>query len=241
MSSRPDDRFASTRWTLVLAAADESAPGARDALAELCAEYWRPLYIYARRAGYSVDRAEDLTQAFFARFLEKRDVRTADPARGRFRSYLLVCFKHFIANDRDRQRAAKRGGGAERLALAEIDVETLAAPDRGGSLTPEALYEREWAHGVLERAVAQLRAECTQAGRAPLFAELEASLLGERHPGGYGAAASALGMTEGAVKVTIHRLRRRLRELLKAQIAPMVSDAEEIDDEMRYLMAIVSR
>jgi RNA polymerase sigma-70 factor (ECF subfamily) len=221
--------------------AARTTPSGREAIAALCELYWPPLYSYARRAGYSVDQAEDLTQAFFARFLEKGDVRAADPQRGRFRSFLLTAFKHFLLNERDREHALKRGGGQRLLAFDLESAEARYAAESVAAFTPESIFERQWAQGLLDRGMATLRAECASAGKSSTFVHLEEFILGDRSPGGYAHVAESLSATEGAIKVTIHRLRRRLRELLRTEIASTVSDDGEIDGEIRYLISVLTR
>ena len=217
-----------------------SAPGSREALSQLCELYWPPLYGFARRQGYSVEQAQDLTQAFFARFLEKQDVQDADPARGRFRSFLLGSFKHFLANEYDRERAKKRGGDQVKIALEVDSAEARFAAEPADDLTPEALFERQWALGVIDRVMDALRADLVKSGKEATFEQLKGLLVGEKEQGGYAAIARTLGTTEGAVKVTVHRLRQKFRDLLRAEIAATVADDAEIEDEIRYLMAILA-
>ena len=223
-----------------MAASREPSPGAQEALAELCQRYWPPLYAYARRNGYSVEQAQDLTQGFFVRFLEKHTVRAADPARGRFRSFLIASFKHFLANERHRERAQKRGGGQVPLSLEFERAEARYTAEPRDVLTPEALFERQWALGVIERVQTVLAAESADAGKGAAFERLKGYLVGEREPGGYAEIARALGTTEGAIKVTAHRLRRRFRELLRSEIAATVSEDSEIDAELNHLMSVLS-
>ena len=223
-----------------MAASREPSADAEEALEELCERYWSPLYAYARRNGCSVEEAQDLTQGFFARFLEKQAVRAADPARGRFRSFLLGSFKNFLANERERERAGKRGGGQIPLSLEFEREEARYTAEPRDLLTPEALFERQWALSVIDRAQTMLAAETARAGKQAAFERLKMYLVGEREPGGYAEIARALGMTEGAVKVTVHRLRRRFRELLRSEIAATVSDDSETDAELEYLMAVLS-
>ena len=223
-----------------MAASRESSPGGDEALEELCQRYWPPLYAYARRNGYSVEQAQDLTQAFFARFLEKRAVRAADPARGKFRSFLLTSFKHFVANERDRERAQKRGGGQIPVSLEFEREEARYTAEPREMLTPEALFERQWALGVIDRARTMLAAESARAGKGAAFERLKGYLVGEKEPGGYAEIARSLGVSEGAIKVTVHRLRRRFREFLRAEIAATVSQDSEVDAELKYLMAVLS-
>jgi RNA polymerase sigma factor (sigma-70 family) len=224
-----------------MAASRESAASAGEALATLCEMYWPPLYAYARRCGFSVEEAEDLTQGFFVQFIERRDVAVADPGRGRFRSFLLTSFKHYASNQRQRNRALKRGGAYQQSSLDVEAVEHRYAAELSTTLTPEALFERHWALSLLDRSTAALRSECAAAGKELVFTHLQGFLGGERSPGGYAHVAEALGTTEGAIKVTVHRLRRRLREILKEHVAATVSDDAEIEDELRHLMSVLGR
>lgn len=233
--------FATTRWSLVLAAGREPTTGSRAAFSELCELYWSPVYAFARRQGYEVHEAEDLTQAFFTRLLEKHVVQAADPQRGRFRSFLLSSFKNFVANERDREHAQKRGSGQVIVGLDFESAEARYSAEPVETLTPDAVFERQWALGVLDRVLVHLRDECIQAGKVELFDQVRDLLGGDRVPGGYAAIARSLGTTEGAVKVNVHRLRRRYGDLLRASIEATVSDASEVDDEIAYLMAAISR
>jgi RNA polymerase sigma factor (sigma-70 family) len=238
MSSTPNYKFATTRWTLVMAAG-AAAPGSREAISRLCELYWQPLYSYARRRGQSVEQAQDLTQSFFVRFLEKHDIRAADRQRGRFRSFLLSAFKHFMANEYDRGRAKKRGGGHVTVPLEFGDAEARYVAEPADTLTPEDLFERQWALHVIDRAMTALRADLIESGKENVYTCLHGFLIGEKDQN-YAQAARALGQTEGAVKVTVHRLRRRLRDFLRAEIAATVSDDSEIEDEIRYLIGVVA-
>src|SRR6266480_4268030 len=213
MNFPPNRGFVTTRWTLVMAASREPTPESQAALSQLCELYWPPLYGFARRRGYNIEQAQDLTQSFFARFLEKHDVKTADPQRGRFRSFLLGAFKHFLANEYDREQTRKRGGGHVFIALEVEAAEARYAAEPADTLTPEALFERQWALGVLDRVLATLRGECVDAGKEAIFDRVKDIVIGEKHPGGYAALADALHTSEGAVKVMIHRFRRRYQQL----------------------------
>ena len=232
--------FATTRWSLVLAAGRDSTAGSRAALSELCELYWRPVYAFARRQGHDVQDAEDLTQAFFARLLEKQVVQAADPQRGRFRSFLLTSFKHFIANERDRAHAQKRGSGKVMIGLDFDSAEARYSAEPVETLTPEAVFERQWALAILDRVLTMLRDECVNAGKGDIFDRVRDLLAGDRSPGGYAAIAESLGTTEGAVKVNVHRLRRRYRDLLRAEIEATVSTRSEIDEELGFLMSAIS-
>jgi RNA polymerase sigma-70 factor (ECF subfamily) len=228
--------FTTTRWSIVLAAAHDSRPQAREALATLCGAYWFPLYYYVRRRGYRADEAQDLTQAFFATLLEKEYLDMADPGRGRFRSFLLASLSHFLANEWDRARARKRGGGKV-ISMDVADAESRYSLEPADDLTAERLFERQWAMTLLDQVLAELREELARDGKQPLFDRLKGFLGGEAPGASYGQVAAELGMTEGAVKTAVHRLRRHYRRLLRARIAQTVASAEEIDDEIRHLFA----
>jgi RNA polymerase sigma-70 factor (ECF subfamily) len=224
--------FATTRWTLVAAA---KSPAARQALAELCDLYWYPVYAFVRRRGYPPDDAGDLTQGFFARLLETAGLAGADPAKGRFRSYLLGACRHYLANDRARRTAKKRGGGRAVLSLDLPAAERRYATEPVDGRTPEQLFDRRWAVTLLGAVLADLRAEYAAAGQAGLFDRLKDSLTGDGDP--YAAVAAGLGMAEGAVKVAAHRLRRRYRDRLRAAIAETVATPADVDAEIRDLFA----
>jgi RNA polymerase sigma-70 factor (ECF subfamily) len=219
--------FATTRWSLVLAARDRAEPGAGDALGALCSTYREPLYAYIRRRGHGAEEANDLVQEFFARLLEKDFLAGVDRRKGRFRSFLLAACNHFLANERDRARARKRGGGRHGLALE-------AAPADG--LTPEKVFERRWALALLEQVMGRLRREFETRGKGRLFDALRGFLVGEKGAG-YRQSAQELGMSEGAVKVAVHRLRRRYREVLYEEIGRTVEGPQEIEEEVRALFA----
>jgi RNA polymerase sigma factor (sigma-70 family) len=230
--------FAATRWTLVLSAARGSeTPRAAAALAELCRIYWYPLYAYVRRRNYDVHQAEDLTQEFFARLLEKNDLADVDRRKGKFRAFLLAALKHFLANQRRNSRAQKRGGGELVLSLNTTTAESRYRLEPSHDMTPERLFERQWALTVLDRVLAGLQTEMTAQGRQLLFDALKHVLTADQNSISYAAVAAELNMTEGAVKTAVHRLRRRYRELLREEIAQTVAGPEEIDDEIRYLLS----
>jgi RNA polymerase sigma factor (sigma-70 family) len=228
-------RFATTRWSQVIAAGAEQTRDSRDALARLCELYWYPLYAYVRRWGYDADQAQDLTQEFFARLLEKHYLRAADPARGRFRSFLLASLKHFLSNERDRVAAVKRGGRTTVVPLEFENAEGRYSREPPDNETPETIYERRWALTLLERTLARLRGEFDDAGKSAAFSRLEGYLTGEQETLPYAELGAALGLSEGAVKVTVHRLRRRFGALLREEIAETVSDPAQVDDEVREL------
>jgi len=233
-------RFSTTRWTLVVAAGAAPSPDADEALANLYEAYWYPLYAFLRARGHGVEEAQDLVQAFFVHLMEKKALTEARPTRGRFRSFLLASLKNFAANEHDRRTARKRGGGAPILSL-EIEVaEGRFQTDPATHETPDTLFDRQWALTLLDRVLARLRDETMR--RRPLhFDRLKVYLTGERPEHTYSATAEVLGMSEGAVKVAVHRLRRRFRELLREEIAHTVSSDEDIDDEIRHLWSSVGR
>ncbi|HEU4389878.1 MAG TPA: sigma-70 family RNA polymerase sigma factor [Blastocatellia bacterium] len=233
-------RFVSTQWSLVIAAGRPSSPATRDALASLCSTYWHPLYAYVRRCGYAVADAQDLTQEFFSRLIEKNYLKTATRERGRFRSFLLASMKHFLANEWDRAAAKKRGGGITHVSLEFDEVERITGQEASRTLTPEELYERCWALTLIGRALARIEGEFTRAGKADLFDCLKNHLIGSGDRTSYAETASRIGMTEGAVKVAAHRMRTRFRDLLRSEIAQTVASPDQVDDEVRYLLAVMS-
>ena len=234
-------QFASTRWSLVVAAGQRDLPESEAALASLCRLYWYPLYAYARRHLPRTEDAQDLTQEFFARLLERDYLRQADRQRGRFRSFLLAAFKHFLANEHERASAQKRGGGRTVLPLDFDSGERRYQREPSHQATGEAQYERGWALALLEQALARLREELTAAGKGRLFECLRETLTGADAPRPYAELAAELGMSAEAIKVTVHRLRRRYAELVRAEIAQTVTTPEEVEAELRDLFAAVSR
>jgi RNA polymerase sigma-70 factor (ECF subfamily) len=238
---QPKGWFTTTHWSVVLAAGDDAGPATGRAMEALCRTYWDPLYAYVRRCGHDTDDAQDLTQDFFARFLEKNYVRHADPQKGRFRTFLLTSMKHFLANAHERDLAQKRGGGQAVFSLDAATAEQRLAHEPADELTPDVLYDRRWAATLLERALAQLEQESASSGKAKLFGELKPFLARESSDGEYTTMAGGLGMTANAVAVAVHRLRERYRELVRLDIAHTVSDEDEIHDELRHLLAVLSR
>jgi len=231
--------FAATRWTMVLSAARGlQTPRAAAAMAELCRIYWYPLYAFIRRRGHPAPEAEDLTQEFFARLLEKHFLAAADREKGRFRTFLLMAVKRFLANEHDRARAQKRGGRQRIVPLEGFGPKTRYSLELADTLTPERLFERQWALALLDQVLARLQKEMAAGGKAALFESMKGHLAGSRGES-YAATAARLGKSEGAVKVAVHRLRRRYRELLQEEIAHTVAGPEEIEEEIRYLFACV--
>ena len=230
-----DEQFAATRWTLVLAAAGGSqTPRVVAAMAELCRIYWYPLYAFIRRRGHAAHEAEDLTQEFFARLLEKHFLAAADREKGRFRTFLLMAVKRFLANEHDRTEAQKRGGGQRIVPLEGLEPETRYRQEPADTQTPERLFDQQWALTLLDQVLARLQAEMTADGKVALFESIKGHLAGSRDES-YSATAARLVMTEGAVKVAVHRLRRRYRELLQEEIAHTVAGPEDLEEEIRYL------
>jgi RNA polymerase sigma-70 factor (ECF subfamily) len=227
--------FGSTRWSVVLAASS----GSREELGELCRGYWTPLYTYLRKRGYSAEDAQDLTQSYFSRLLEKGFLQQADASRGRFRSFLLASLKNFAANEWNREHAQKRGGDARVVSLEDCErVETLYATGQARTdVTPERLYERAWALALLERVTHKLAAEFSAAGKREVFEGFKQFLTGDAGELRYSQAARALGMSEGAARVAVYRMRGRFRDLLRAEIGRTVASPEEIDEELRFLMS----
>ncbi len=229
--------FQTTRWTLVVAAGGPVTEQSREALARLCEIYWYPLYAYVRRWGHPADEAQDLTQEFFARLIERNVVAEADPTRGRFRSFLLASLKHFLANEHDRATALKRGGGRPLLSLEFQTAESRYRLEPADRETPDRVFERGWAAALLDRVMARLAEEQEQAGRRDLFDRLRPALAEGTAEASYAQIGAAIGMSEGAIKVAVHRLRRRFGELLREEIAETVADPAEVDEEIRYLLA----
>ena len=235
-------QFATTHWSLVGAAkgGEVSQTRAREALEELCRTYWYPLYAFVRSRGYSADNAQDLTQAFFARIIETSGFASADRERGRFRSYLLGAMKHFLANEWHRAQTQKRGGQIQFIDWDGLDPEGRYAGISEQSDNPELLFDREWALETIAGALRELRGEMVKAGKGEQFDALKGSLTGEDEMP-RDQIAARLGMSESAVKVAVHRLRRRYRKLLRAAIAETVSNEADLDDEMRYLVAVLRK
>ncbi|MEW4566634.1 sigma-70 family RNA polymerase sigma factor [Tautonia sp. JC769] len=232
MSTEGNPRFETTCWSVVLAAGGAS-DRAEEALATLCKTYWLPVYTFIRRWGHTPDDAADLTQGFFAELLRRQDLRSLDPARGRFRAFLLACCRNYLC--KDRRHAAVRGPAP--FSIDAADAERRYAIEPADTLTPEQIFDRRWALSILEAAFGTLRDDYGRSGKAVLFDRLAPTLAGEPLPGGSLAVAEALGMTEGAVQVAAHRLRKRYRDAILALIAETVDDPAQIDEELRDLLA----
>ena len=233
--------FVTTHWSVVLAAAANSdTDKAQEALEKLCRNYWYPLYAYVRRRGQSAQDAQDLTQAFFARLLERHWLESADRERGRFRTFLLTAMQRFLCDEWDRMRAQKRGGGAAHVPVQLDDAESRYGCDPADDCTPEQIYERQWAMTLLDTVLQRLRAEYESQGDGKLFGELHACLVGNKESLPYAELGARLEITEGAVKVAVHRLRKRYRKLLRTEIAQTLAVDENVDEELHYLFAVLS-
>lgn len=232
--------FATTHWSVVLSAGADKGLEPGVALEKLCAAYWYPLYAFVRRQGRGVEDAQDLTQAFFAQFLEKKYLNRADRARGRFRTFLLACLKNFLANEWDRANAKKRGGGMSSISLDDSDAETRFQLEPVHALSADKIYERRWALTLVERVLERLRSDYRASGKESLFDHLTPALIGDKSKIRYADTATKTGMSEGAVKVASHRLRKRYRELFREEIAQTVEAEKDIDEELRHVVSILS-
>jgi RNA polymerase sigma-70 factor (ECF subfamily) len=232
--------FATTHWTAVLAAGRCDSPHAQVALEELCHTYWYPLYAYVRRQGHSREDAEDLTQGFFARLLEKNYLEGITSDKGKFRSFLLVALKRFLANEWDRANRQKRGGGVLPLSLDWQDAETRYQINPADHLSPDKLYDRAWAVVVLERVITRLQSENAAEHKASLYGSLKSFLMMGKSEIPYAQAATTLDMSEGAVRVAVHRLRRRYRELLREEITQTLANPAQADEELQALFSALA-
>lgn len=228
-------QFTTTRWSVVLAAQNDASPGAIDALAELCQAYWYPLYAFVRRRGYNPHDAQDLTQEFFYRLLDRNYLSAVDHRKGRFRSFLLAALEHFLANEWRRGQAQKRGGGKPAVSLDDT-AEARYLREAHTDLSPERVYEQRWALEFLDRVIRQLRQEFTDAGKQPAFDALKVFLTGEKNTESHATLANRLGTTDAALKMSISRLRQRYGQLLRVEIANLVARPEDVEDELRALL-----
>jgi RNA polymerase sigma-70 factor (ECF subfamily) len=233
-------QFATTHWSVVVAAGAQDLPQRSEALEKLCRSYWYPLYAYIRRRGFGPEDAQDLTQEFFARLLRKNYPAQADRAKGKFRSFLLLTLNHFLADEFDRASTRKRGGGQVFISLDQEVAEGRYLREPADSLSPEKLFERRWAQNILENALKRLRAEYMADSQPETYAVLKGFEPGEQTALSYGEAAAHLGISESALKSKIHRLRQRHRELVREEIAQTVCTSAEVDQELRHLLAIIS-
>jgi RNA polymerase sigma factor (sigma-70 family) len=238
-SSKSDRIFHTTRWSVVLAAGNQESPDAHSALTQLCQAYWYPLYCCVRRHGHQPAVAEDLTQAFFGNLLEKNHVALADPERGRFRTFLLRSLENFLRKQYRDATTQKRGGGKEIISWDAQTAEERYAAEPPDGTSPAELFEREWAGTMLENVIMAVRHEFSASGKLELFSALEPSLWGDDTSTPYGQIGQALNMTPGAVRVTVHRLRRRFQELLCAEIANTVEKSADVEPELQYLRRVL--
>ena len=229
--------FATTHWSVVVEAGQNESPKASEAMARLCETYWYPLYAYVRRKGYPAHDAQDLTQEFFARLLSRNYVTGADRRKGKFRSFLLGALEHFLAREWRRSHAEKRGGGRAPFSLDEMGAENRYLLEPSHELTPAKLFDRRWATTLLEQAMARLKEECLAEGKSALFEKVKPLLSGDSADLSYAEMARSLDMSEGALKVAVHRLRQRYGELVRAEIEQTVVSPEDVEQEMRYLLA----
>lgn len=233
------ERFPTTSWSTILAAHRSSDPTGADALNRLCESYWYPLYAYARRCGSGPDDAMDLTQGYFAQLIERGDLHNVDPALGRFRSFLLVSMRHFISHERQRVSAQKRGGALTIVALEARSAEDRYAFESADLLTPDKLFERAWAITLVNRVIERLDQEYHESGRVAWFEAMRGCLSGQEIAS-YSKAAEELVTSEGALRVAVHRMRKRFGALLREEISATVADPAEVDDELRFLLAALS-
>jgi RNA polymerase sigma factor (sigma-70 family) len=230
--------FMTTRWTRVHKACQDDSPSGMEALSGLCQDYWYPLYAFARRQGHSREDSQDLTQGFFARLFEKDYLKRADAVRGRFRTFLLSSFTHFLINDWEKNKAEIRGGRCAHVSWDELAAEERYGQEPFHDLSPEKLYDQRWALILIEKAMAALRREHELAGEQAIFEALQGYLTGPQGLESYQEVAARLNLTEDAVKMRVHRLKRRFGMLLRGQIADTVSEEKEIEEEMRQLFAV---
>lgn len=233
--------FATTRWTVIQQAGDSHLPEHDDALAQLCQIYWYPVYAFVRRQGNGSEDAQDLTQEFFARVLSKRNslLEKVERERGKFRWFLLGAVRHFLANERAKERAAKRGGGKEHIRLDEVEAEKRYALEPRDELTPERLFEHTWAMTILDRVTEQLREHYVQAGKERIYEQLKAFLPGSHEKRSYADVAEYLGCPEGTVRVQVHRFKDLFRRFLRTEVAHTVEGPAEIDEELRHLIGAI--
>lgn len=229
------DIFATTRWTVVLAAGERHTAQADAALEQLCRAYWVPLYVFVRRRGYAKEDAEDLTQAFFARLLKRNDLQGVSAERGRFRAFLLAALKNFLANEWDKSQRRKRGGQFEHFSLDWSTAETQFQLTAASADNPDRAFDREWALALLETVIERMAAEWASEGRAALFDQLKIFLTTDKGTRSYAETAQALGMEEGTVRVAAHRLRKSYRQVLRSEIAQTLADPAQVEEEMRTL------
>lgn len=238
--TKGQDWFATTHWSVVLAAGEKDSPDFSDALEKLCRTYWYPVYVYVRRQGHDAHDAQDLTQEFFTRLLERNYLGTVERAKGKFRSFLIASLNHFLANEWDKARAQKRGGGKTILSLDDDTAENRYALEPVAQVSPEKNFDRRWALALLDQALTRLWDEFVAAGKAEQFNALKVFLEDGTNAGEYAPVADQLKMTPAAVAMAVSRLRQRYRDLLLEEVAQTVSNPAEIEGELRYLFATLN-
>ncbi len=238
-SAAADGTFHSTHWSVVLLAGQNSPVESAAALEKLCRAYWYPLYAFVRRRGYSHEEAQDLTQEFFTRLLDKNALASVDRSKGKFRSFLLASLKHLLANEWNRSQVQKRGGGVTFLSLDELHAEERYGQEPKDELTPEKVYERRWAETIIDSVTRQLHDEFVAGGQAERFEALKEFLLAGDEPGTYADVATRLGLTEGAVRTAIYRMRQRYGALFRAEIAQTVTSCSDMEEEIRHLLEVL--
>jgi len=233
-------RFEPTRWSVVLASAQTQAPGAKEALAELCRTYWQPLYAFARRRGLDHHRAQDSIQSFFLSLIETKSLSRADPLKGKFRSYLLASLQNHMLSEIVHDKAQKRGGGAMLLSIDEANVEQKFDAAHSANHAPaEDVFEREWAVAAVEAAMARLEGDFARRKKQDVFRALKPFLIGEQTPGAYDETARSLGQSLGALRTGVHRLRQDFRTHLRREVAKTVDSPDQIEEEMRHLRTVL--
>jgi RNA polymerase sigma factor (sigma-70 family) len=232
--------FATTQWSVVLSAAERDTLPAREALEALCGAYWYPIYVYVRRKGHGADEAEDLTQSFFAQLIAREHLLLANPHKGRFRTFLLAMLDQFLAHEWSRAHRRKRGGQFAFISLDQCTPEERYALEPVDRNTPEQKFQKQWALAVLKQAMTRLAEECEALGKGALFQEVKGGLSGEQEIARYADISRRLGMSDGSLRVAVHRLRQRYGELVRNEIAQTVQRAEDVDDELRYLIQVLS-
>jgi DNA-directed RNA polymerase specialized sigma24 family protein len=236
-----DGRFNTTHWSVVQRAGTCPSDESATALETLCQNYWQPIFLFARRKGYAEADAKDLTQQFFHNLLKRNDFASLDPRKGKFRTFLLTAFTHFLANERDRAKAAKRGGGMTVVSLDELTHQEIGSDEPGSEPPASTFFDRDWARSVVRQGLEDLHQEMTEAGKQRQFEVLKTLLAAEPSPGDYAAAAGQLGVAESSVPVLVHRLRHRFREIVRGRVAQTVTSAAELEEEMRYLFEVLNR
>jgi len=239
-TSRPQPYFATTHWSVVLKAGASDTTHARAALEKLCRTCWYPLYAYVRRRGHSPEDAQDLTQEFFARLLERRSLASADASAGRFRSFILKALDNFLINEWRKSRAEKRGGGRDILSLDLAVAEKRYDLEPADTSSPDKTFDKQWALALLREVLARLRAEYQDEDKLDIYTALQPTLMGARESQPYAELATRLGLNETAVKVAVHRFRKRYRELIRAEIAGTLAPGQSVDAEMRHLFAVLA-